>query len=234
MRIETGKRFSISLGLVFPPRPLLANSSNATPLPWVFSAFLELCKRILETMPSSSASSSRKKRGAAKTSARNSARGGWISLWPLLLGIAVTPFTVRLASILALEGPKAFALLYPWVVVLRCRALHLAGRPRRPILGVDALPAVPHLRPVDDCRLPGESSSPRCHHRTYCALHWHRRHRPFGVSRTVSPIATPEMHDAISTATHSVTFEGTVHPTHRAPCPILSLALNPTVPSSCC
>jgi hypothetical protein len=83
-------------------------------------------------MPSSSASSSRKKRGAPKASARNSARGGWISLWPLLLGIAVTPFTVRLASIVALEGPKAFALLYPWVVVLRCRALHfpadLVGR----------------------------------------------------------------------------------------------------------
>jgi hypothetical protein len=79
-------------------------------------------------MPSSSASSSRKKRGASK----NSARGGWISLWPLLLGIAVTPLTVRAASIVALEGPKAFALLYPWVVVLRCRALHfpadLVGR----------------------------------------------------------------------------------------------------------
>jgi hypothetical protein len=55
-----------------------------------------------------------------------------MSLWPLLLGIAVTPFTVRAASIVALEGPKAFALLYPWVVVLRCRALHfpadLVGR----------------------------------------------------------------------------------------------------------
>jgi hypothetical protein len=79
-------------------------------------------------MPSSSAATPRKKRGARKTSAR----GGWISLLPLLLGIAVTPFTVRAASIVALEGPKAFALLYPWVVVLRCRALHfpadLVGR----------------------------------------------------------------------------------------------------------
>jgi len=42
------------------------------------------------------------------------------------------PVAVRAASIVALEGPKAFALLYPWVVVLRSRALHfpadLVGR----------------------------------------------------------------------------------------------------------
>jgi hypothetical protein len=80
-------------------------------------------------MPSSSAAPSRKKRGASKNLA---SRGGWISLWPLLLGIAVTPFTVRGASIVALEGPRAFALLYPWVVVLRAHALHfpadLVGR----------------------------------------------------------------------------------------------------------
>ena len=44
--------------------------------------------------------------------------------WPLLLGIAITPFTIRLAGILSLEGPKAFALLYPWVDVLRSHVLH--------------------------------------------------------------------------------------------------------------
>lgn len=44
---------------------------------------------------------------------------------PLLIGIVVTPFAVRAASILALAGPKPFALLYPWVVVLRSQALHV-------------------------------------------------------------------------------------------------------------
>ena len=60
------------------------------------------------------------------------ARGWWKRLWPLAAGIAITPVAVHAASIVALEGPKAFALLYPWVVVLRSRALHfpadLVGR----------------------------------------------------------------------------------------------------------
>ncbi len=72
-------------------------------------------------MPSSSAATPRKKRGTPKSFVR---RGWWKSLWPLLVGIAITPFAVRLASVLALEGPKAFALLYPWVDVLRSRVLH--------------------------------------------------------------------------------------------------------------
>lgn len=79
-------------------------------------------------MPSSAVLAPRRKRGARKSIAQ----GWWKSLWPVLAGIAITPFTVRAASILALEGPKAFALLYPWVVVLRSRALHfpadLVGR----------------------------------------------------------------------------------------------------------
>lgn len=72
-------------------------------------------------MPSSSAATPRKKRGAAKSFVHS---GWWKSLWPVLVGIAITPFTVRLASVLALEGPKAFALLYPWFDVLRSRVLH--------------------------------------------------------------------------------------------------------------
>ena len=44
---------------------------------------------------------------------------------PLLVCLALTPFAVRAASIVALEGPKAFSLLYPWVEVLRSPALHL-------------------------------------------------------------------------------------------------------------
>lgn len=63
----------------------------------------------------------RKKRSGSKKSARR----GWISLWPLLLCLAITPFAVRAASILAIEGPRPFALLYPWVEVFRSPVLHL-------------------------------------------------------------------------------------------------------------
>ena len=73
-------------------------------------------------MPASSAAIARRKRGA-----RKSVRSGWAALIPLLLSIAVTPFAVRAAGILALAGPKPFALLYPWVEVVRSPALHLPG-----------------------------------------------------------------------------------------------------------
>jgi len=71
-------------------------------------------------MPSTPASSARKKRGLKKSRAQ----GWWKALWPLLIGIIITPVAVRAASLMALEGPKAFALLYPWVDVLRSRVLH--------------------------------------------------------------------------------------------------------------
>jgi hypothetical protein len=71
-------------------------------------------------MATSSAVQSRRKRGARKKSVWR----GWRALLPLVLGMIVTPFTIRLAGILALEGPKAFALLYPWVIALRSPALH--------------------------------------------------------------------------------------------------------------
>ncbi len=45
--------------------------------------------------------------------------------WPLLLGIAVTPFAIHAASIMALAGPSALTTLYPWVVLLKSPALGL-------------------------------------------------------------------------------------------------------------
>ena len=45
-----------------------------------------------------------------KTAAR-----GWLTWWPLLLGILVTPLTVRAAGVMALAGPDALRLLYPEV-----------------------------------------------------------------------------------------------------------------------
>jgi hypothetical protein len=77
-------------------------------------------------MPSSTAVKPRSA-GAAKARKKRSAgkSAGWVRFWPLAVCLAITPFTVRAASILALEGPKAFALVYPWVEVVRSPALHL-------------------------------------------------------------------------------------------------------------
>lgn len=67
---------------------------------------------------SSAGAKPRKKRSAGKSA-------GWKALIPLLLCLVLTPFAVQSASILALEGPKAFALLFPWVEVVRSPALHV-------------------------------------------------------------------------------------------------------------
>jgi hypothetical protein len=50
--------------------------------------------------------------------------------WPLLVGIAVTPFAIHAASIMALAGPGALMTLYPWVLLLKSPAIGLA-----PLLG---------------------------------------------------------------------------------------------------
>jgi len=47
--------------------------------------------------------------------------------WPLLLGVAVTPFAIHTASIMALAGPSALMTLYPWVLLLKSAALGLAN-----------------------------------------------------------------------------------------------------------
>jgi hypothetical protein len=47
--------------------------------------------------------------------------------WPLLLGIVVTPLTIHFASILALEGPSALRLLYPYVLLIKDPAFGLSS-----------------------------------------------------------------------------------------------------------
>ena len=47
--------------------------------------------------------------------------------WPFLLGIAVTPFEIHAASIMALAGPSALVTLYPWVQLLKSPLLGLAN-----------------------------------------------------------------------------------------------------------
>ncbi len=43
----------------------------------------------------------------------------WLSWWPLVLALLATPLAVRAASVLALSGPKALQLLYPFVALVR-------------------------------------------------------------------------------------------------------------------
>ncbi len=61
----------------------------------------------------------------ARTRAKKSRkrkRAGWLAWLPLLLAIAVKPFEVRAASVLALTGPGALRLLFPFVVLVQAHA----------------------------------------------------------------------------------------------------------------
>ncbi len=46
----------------------------------------------------------------------------WLHWWPFALALAATPFAVRAASVLALSGPGALRLLYPFVVLVQAHA----------------------------------------------------------------------------------------------------------------
>lgn len=50
---------------------------------------------------------------------KKAASAGWITWWPLLLGILVTPLTVRAAAVMALAGPDALRMLYPYVQLVQ-------------------------------------------------------------------------------------------------------------------
>lgn len=55
------------------------------------------------------------------------AHGGWPRYWPLAICLIITPFAIHGASILALEGPKPLALLFPWVEVVSSPLLQLSA-----------------------------------------------------------------------------------------------------------
>ncbi len=65
------------------------------------------------------ASRSRTRAGKKKTKKSSRTAPGWLSWWPVALGIAVTPFAMRAADILALRGPESLRMLYPYVDILR-------------------------------------------------------------------------------------------------------------------
>jgi hypothetical protein len=66
-------------------------------------------------MPATSAAEKRRRPSARQKKSKR----GLLNWWPLLLGIAVTPFAIHAASILALEGPSALRMLYPYVLLIK-------------------------------------------------------------------------------------------------------------------
>lgn len=71
-----------------------------------------------------------KRRNPARNPSRKKKKkgsGGLSLWWPLLLGIAVTPFAVHTASIMAIAGPGALRMLYPWVLLLKEPAFGLSS-----------------------------------------------------------------------------------------------------------
>jgi hypothetical protein len=67
----------------------------------------------------------KKRRAPARGRKKN--KSALLIWWPVLLGIAVTPFAIHFASILALEGPSALRLLYPYVLLMKDPAFGLSS-----------------------------------------------------------------------------------------------------------
>src|SRR5271163_4914551 len=65
-----------------------------------------------------------KRKPAARRKSRKKQTSGWLVWWPLILGIAATPFAVKAATLMALTGPDGLRLLYPWMLLPK---LHLFG-----------------------------------------------------------------------------------------------------------
>lgn len=70
--------------------------------------------------------SATQRKPAVRRKKKSAAAPGWLTWWPLLLGIIVTPLTVRAAGVMALAGPDALRTLYPYVLLLQN---HLLGLP---------------------------------------------------------------------------------------------------------
>jgi hypothetical protein len=73
---------------------------------------------------STSATTLPKRKPAAKRKNRKKQSYTWVSWWPLVLGIAVTPLALKAATLMALAGPDGLRLLYPWTLIPQ---LHFLG-----------------------------------------------------------------------------------------------------------
>jgi hypothetical protein len=66
------------------------------------------------------------RRRAGSKAKKRSGVPSWIQWLPLIVGIVAAPVAVWGASILAMSGPSALRLLYPWVSLLRHHSDQLA------------------------------------------------------------------------------------------------------------
>ena len=69
--------------------------------------------------PSTAQPRSRSRLPTPKKGKRKSVAQRWLSWWPVLLGIAVTPLALRAADVLSLRGPDGLRMLYPYVVIIK-------------------------------------------------------------------------------------------------------------------
>ena len=78
-------------------------------------------------MAVSTAPAREKRRTASPRKKKKKGASPLLVWWPLILGIVVTPFTVHAASIMAIAGPGALMMLYPYVLLLKEPALGLSS-----------------------------------------------------------------------------------------------------------
>jgi len=75
---------------------------------------------------SATASTLPKRKPAQKRKTRKKPTSGWLAWWPVIVGIAVTPFAVKAATLMALTGPDGLRVLYPWMLLPKLHALGLS------------------------------------------------------------------------------------------------------------
>jgi hypothetical protein len=78
-------------------------------------------------MAVSTAPAREKRRTASPRKKKKKGASPLLVWWPLILGIVVTPFTVHAASIMAIAGPGALMMLYPYVLLLKEPAFGLSS-----------------------------------------------------------------------------------------------------------
>jgi hypothetical protein len=68
-----------------------------------------------------------KRKAAARRRPRKKQTSGWLAWWPLIVGIGVTPFAVKSATLMALAGPDGLRVLYPWMLLPKLHFLGIAN-----------------------------------------------------------------------------------------------------------
>jgi heme/copper-type cytochrome/quinol oxidase subunit 2 len=67
------------------------------------------------------------KRKRRKPMAKKKNISSWWTAIPVVVGILLTPVAMRAADVLALSGPDALILLYPWVAIVKSPMLKVSA-----------------------------------------------------------------------------------------------------------